>query len=163
MIEFIRSNGGDLSSHHKLSIKYYLIKETPVPTEYEIVEKFMADAREIVEELEYNENLSSIPEIKIIFNAYGDDDELGESMDKNIETYYMFVHKNTLESKFIFPEHKLLRGSIVHESDEVYIPAIYNVEEGYWDINFIGLDENSAIDDESLRTILQKLYEKYYG
>jgi hypothetical protein len=132
-------------------------------TDSEIVEKFMSDAREIVEELEYNENLSGVPEIKIMFNAYGDDEELGENMDMNIETYYMFIHKNALEKGFVFPEHELFRGSIIHGGDEIYIPAIYNVDEDYWDINFLELDESSAINEERLNEILQELYKKYYG
>jgi hypothetical protein len=134
-----------------------------MPTNFEIVEKFMADAREIVEELEYNENLSGVPEIKIMFSAYGDDDEHGENQDKNIETYYMFVHRNALDNGFKFPEHELFRGSIVHGADEIYIPAIYNVGEDYWDINFLELDDHSAIDEEGLNEILQGLYKKYYG
>ncbi len=131
-------------------------------TDIEIVERLMADARENVEQLEYNENISGVPEIKIMFNAYGDDDESGENQDKNIETYFMFVHKNALDNGFEFPRHDLFRGSIIRGSDEIYIPAVYNVDEDYWDINFLEFDDNSAIDEEKLNEILQGLYRKYY-
>ena len=45
------------------------MNEDQMPTDYEIVEQFMIDAREIVDELEYNEDLSRAQEIKIMFNA----------------------------------------------------------------------------------------------
>jgi hypothetical protein len=130
-----------------------------MPTDHEVVKKFMIDAREIVDELEYNENLSPAKEIKIMFNAYGDDDELGEGMDKNIETYYMFVHKDSLKKGFVFPEHKLFRGTIVHHLEEVKIPVIYNVEEDFWDINFL---DDYKLDEKQLSNILLELYKRYY-
>ena len=71
-----------------------------MPDDAEIIEIFMRDAREIVEELEYNENISRIEEVKIMFNSYGDDDDLGENMDKNIEAYYMFIHRDSLNKNF---------------------------------------------------------------
>lgn len=138
------------------------MNEDQMPTDYEIVEQFMIDAREIVDELEYNEDLSRAQEIKIMFNAYGDDDELGESMDKNIETYYMFVHKDSLKEGFVFPEHETFRGTIVHHLEEVRIPVIYNVEEDYWDINFLDDFEESGLDEEQLSDILQELYKRHY-
>lgn len=133
-----------------------------MPDDYEIVEQFMIDAREIVEELEYNENLSGYPEIKIMFNAYGDD-ERGEGMDTNIESYYMFINQACLDDGFVFPEHELFRGTIVHRPDEVCITAIYNVEEDYWDINFPELEEDSPFDEEQLSEVLQELYQRHFG
>ena len=133
-----------------------------MPSDYEIVEAFMRDAREIVDELEYNENISRAKEIKIMFNAYGDHDELGENMDKNVETYYMFVHKDTLKKGFLYPEHETFRGAIIHHLEEIRIPSSYYVNEDSWDINFLEDYAESGLDEEKLLKILQKLYKKYY-
>jgi len=133
-----------------------------MPSDAEIVEAFMRDAREIVDELEYNENISRAKEIKIMFNAYGDDDELGEGMDKNIETYYMFIHKDVLKKGFVYPEHETFRGTIIHHLEEISIPSLYYVDEEYWDINFLEDFGESGLDEEKLSKILQKLYKKYY-
>ena len=133
-----------------------------MPNDAEIIEIFMRDAREIVEELEYNENISRIEEVKIMFNSYGDDDDLGENMDKNIETYYMFIHRDSLNNNFTFPEHKLFRGAIVHHAEEISIPVLYNVEEDYWDINLLDDFGESGLDEEKISNILKALHKKYY-
>lgn len=132
-----------------------------MPDDYEIIERLMEDAREIVEELEYNEDISPVPELKIMFNGFGDDDELGEGADTNIETYYLFVHKDCLEDCFSFPEHELSRGSIVHGDKEVRIVAIFNVEEEFWDINFPEA-EDPALDEEELSNTLGEIYRRHY-
>jgi len=133
-----------------------------MPSDYEIVEAFMRDAREIVDELRYNENLSRAKEIKIMFNAYGDHDELGECMNRDTETYYMFIHKDALKKGFVYPEHDTFRGTIIHHLEEMRIPSLYYVDEDYWDINFLEDFGESGLDEEKLSKILQKLYKKYY-
>jgi len=132
-----------------------------MPDMYEIVEQLMEDAREIVEELEYNEDISPVPELKIMFNGFGDDDELGEGADTNIETYYLFVDKDCLEDGFSFPEHDLSNGSIIHRNNEVRIVAIYNVDEEFWDINFPEIDD-PALDEEELSNTLEEIYRRHY-
>jgi hypothetical protein len=96
-----------------------------------------------------------------MFNGFGDDDELGEGADTNIETYYLFVHKDCLKDGFSFPEHDLYSGSIIHRNNEVRIVAIYNVEEEFWDINFPEIDD-PALDEEEISNTLEEIYGRHY-
>ena len=65
------------------------------------------------EEQEIGEDVSDQPEVKIIFDGYGDledEDENGEYRyteggNKNMESFAIFIHKDSLTEDFVFPEH----------------------------------------------------------
>ena len=57
---------------------------------------------------EVGENVSSIEEVKIIFDGYGDletEDDYIEGGNKNMESFAIFIHKDALSEGFVFPEH----------------------------------------------------------
>lgn len=124
------------------------------------------------EALEIGENISDIPEIKIIFDGYADletEDEEGnyvykEGGNKNLESYAIFIHKDSGQEGFEFPEHDSAWGMIVHRpKEEVCIYAWYNVEDDEWEINGLYETSEHEMTDAEVMTILETLDERYFG
>ena len=130
------------------------------------------------EEQEIGEDVSDQPEVKIIFDGYGDledEDENGEyryteAGNKNMQSYAIFIHKDALTEDFVFPEHDVYQftfgGMIAHRTkEEVCLYAWYDVENDSWD--FIPLedrlDDDSAMTEEDVMVILEGLYLKYFN
>lgn len=118
------------------------------------------------DDLEIGRDISDIPEVKIIFDGYGDletEDEYIEGGNKNIESYAIFIHKDATDPDFIFPPHDLTPWALVHRpKEEVCIYAWYDVENDEWSIN--GLEETSdhEMTDEQVMQVLEFLYEHYF-
>jgi len=129
------------------------------------------------EEQEIGEDVSDQPEVKIIFDGYGDledEDENGEyryteAGNKNMQSYAIFIHKDALTEDFVFPEHDVYQftfgGMIAHRTkEEVCLYAWYDVENDSWD--FIPLedrlDDDSTMTEEDVMVILEGLYLKYF-
>jgi len=144
----------------------------------EILEALMETAWIDRDELEIGEDISDQPEVKIMFDGYGDledEDEDGEYRyteggNKNMESYAIFIHKDALTEGFVFPEHDTYAftfGSMIahRTKEEVCLFAWYDVENETWD--FIPLedriDSDCAMNEEDVMKILEGLYEKYFG
>lgn len=129
------------------------------------------------DELEIGVDISDLPEVKITFEGYGDLDE--ENMDgeykyieggnTNMESYAIFIHKDSLTEDFVFPEHDSFAftfGSMIQHrpKEEVCIYAWYDVENDLWDILPLEdrLDKDSAMDENDVMIILEGLYDKYF-
>ena len=123
------------------------------------------------------EDVSSIPEVKIIFDGYGDledEDENGEyryteGVNKNMESFAIFIHKDALVDDFIFPPHDVFGftfGSMIQHrpAEEVCIYAWYDVEEEVWDILPLEdrLSEDNTMNEKDVMVILEGLYELYF-
>ena len=123
------------------------------------------------------EDVSSIPEVKIIFDGYGDledEDENGEYRyteggNKNMESFAIFIHKDALVGDFIFPPHDVFGftfGSMIQHrpAEEVCIWAWYDVVDGSWEINQLEdrLDDSNSMDENDVMKILEGLYELYF-
>ena len=129
------------------------------------------------DEQEIGEDVSDQPEVKIIFDGYGDleeEDENGkyvytEGGNKSMQSYAIFIHKDALTEDFVFPEHDVFQftfgGMIQHRTkEEVCLYAWYDTESETWD--FIPLedrlDDDSAMTEEDVMVILEGLYLKYF-
>jgi len=123
------------------------------------------------------EDVSSIPEVKIIFDGYGDledEDENGEYRyteggNKNMESFAIFIHKDALVEDFIFPQHDVFGftfGSMIQHrpAEEVCIYAWHDVVEDTWDILPLEdrLDDSNEMDETDVMKILEGLYELYF-
>jgi hypothetical protein len=119
------------------------------------------------EALEIGENISDIPEIKIIFDGYADletEDEYIEGGNKNLESYAIFIHKDSGQENFEFPEHDMTPWGLIHRpEEEVCIYAWYNVEEDEWEINGLYETSDHKMSDEEVMAILETLDERYFG
>ena len=129
------------------------------------------------DDLEIGVDISDLPEVKITFEGYGDLDE--ENMDgeykyieggnTNMESYAIFIHKDSLTEDFVFPEHDVFGftfGSMIQHrpAEEVCIWAWYDVENNSWDILPLEdrLSGDNAMDENDVMTILESLYDKYF-
>ena len=128
------------------------------------------------DDLEIGRDISDLPEVKIIFDGYGDLDE--ENMDGeykyieggniNMESYAIFIHKDALTEDFIFPEHDVFGftfGSMIQHrpAEEVCVYAWYDVEAKSWDILPLEdrLSEDNTMDENDVMKILEGLYDLY--
>lgn len=124
------------------------------------------------DELEIGENISDIPEVKIIFDGYGDLEDVDnagnyrytEGGNKNMESYAIFIHKDSAKEGFIFPEHEMTPWCLIHRpNEEVCIYVWYDVENDSWDI--LPLEERVEDTDltvEEVMSILEALNERYF-
>lgn len=106
-------------------------------------------------------DISDTPGVKVIFDGYGETDD-GED-DKNSLSYAVFIHKNSGQPEFEFPQHYSAWGLIIHRpEEEICIYTWYNVEEDSWDI--IAPDEfHENFPEEKFLEVLQKLNDVYYN
>jgi hypothetical protein len=143
-----------------------------------ILELFLDAMWRDADDLNIGEDISDIPEVKIMFDGYGDledEDENGEYRyteggNKNMESYAIFIHKDSLTEDFSFPEHDVFSftfGSMIQHrpKDEVCVYAWYDVESDCWDILPLEdrLDEDNTMNEEDVMTILEGLFEKYFN
>lgn len=122
--------------------------------------------------MDIGEDVSNICEIKIIFDGYADledeDDEgnyrYEEGGNKNLESYAIFIHKDSAKEGFVFPEHEFTPWGLIHRpEEEVCIYAWYNVEDDSWEINSLYETSDHKMTDEEVMEILQILDERYFS
>ena len=128
------------------------------------------------DDLEIGRDISDLPEVKIIFDGYGDLEEeidgeykYTEGGNKNMESYAIFIHKDALVEEFIFPEHDSYAftfGSLIQHrpKDEVCIYAWYDVENDSWDILPLEdrLSKDNSMNEDDVMKILDGLYDLYF-
>ena len=105
------------------------------------------------DDLEIGRDISDLPEVKIIFDGYGDletEDEDGnyvykEGGNTNMESYAIFIHKDTAKPDFIFPEHELTPWALIHRpKEEVCIWVWYDAETD--EVDVIPYEDNSSTE-----------------
>ena len=137
-----------------------------------IIELLKASWRD-PEDLEIGRDISDQPEVKIIFDGYGDleidngvdEYQYKEGGNTKMESYAIFIHKDALEPGFMFPEHELTPWALIHRpKEEICIYAWYDVENDNWDILPIEdrLDADNTMTAEDVMVILEGLYEYYF-
>jgi hypothetical protein len=126
------------------------------------------------DELEIGENISELPEVKIIFDGFGDledEDENGEYRyteggNTDMESYAIFIHKDALTENFEFPEHEMTFWALIHRpKEEVCVYAWYDVANDEWEILSLEerIDDDCAMSEQDVMVILEGLYKKYFN
>jgi hypothetical protein len=124
------------------------------------------------EDLEIGRDISDIPAVKIIFDGYGDlesEDENGEYVyeeggNKNMESYALFIHKDSAQPDFVFPEHELSPWCLIHRpAEEVCIHIWYDVENDEWSINSLDETMEHEMTDEEVIEILKSLESQWFA
>ena len=142
----------------------------------EILTKMLEGSHRDPDDLEIGRDISDLPEVKIIFDGYGDLEEeidgeykYTEGGNTNMESYAIFIHKDALEPEFIFPEHDSYAftfGSMIQHrpKEEVCIYAWYDVESEMWEILPLEdrLDDSNEMTVEDVMKILEGLYDYYF-
>jgi hypothetical protein len=84
--------------------------------------------------------------VKIIFDGYHNE-KTDEQDNKNVMTFGVFVHKDSL-SGAEFPEHEFTPWALIHRpKEEVWIPVVYYVDTD--EIDFNGFEEGDTELDHS--------------
>lgn len=128
----------------------------------EMLEYFLEDARTEADSFVVGEDISPIPELKIIFDGFAEDDN-GEE-DQSNESYALFIHKDALKKGFVFPKHESGVWTVIHRPDEeVCLSAWYNANENYWTLPDDWKDSisNKKLTVELFEDILSKLYKRH--
>jgi hypothetical protein len=124
------------------------------------------------EDLEIGRDISDIPAVKIIFDGYGDlesEDENGEYVyeeggNKNMESYALFIHRDSAKPDFVFPEHELSPWCLIHRpAEEVCIHIWYDVEHDEWSINSLDETMEHSMTDEEVIEILKSLESQWFA
>ena len=123
-----------------------------------------------VDDLRIGENISDIPEVKIIFDGYGDLEienedgfEYKEGGNTNLESYAIFIHKDSGKPYFEFPEHDMTPWALIHRpKEEVCIYAWYDVEHDDWSINSLDETSDHKMTDKQVMKILETLDKRYW-
>lgn len=142
-----------------------------------IIELLKASWRD-PDDLEIGRDISDQPEVKIIFDGYGDledEDENGEYQyteggNTKMESYAIFIHRGAIDPDFMFPEHEshtFSFGSMIRHrpKEEVCIYAWYDVETDTWSINQLEdrlNEEEGCMTGEEIMAILEHLYDYYF-
>ncbi len=94
--------------------------------------------------------------VKIIFDGYGYNEITNEDNDKNIMSFAVFVHKDSLNGEE-FPEHEQTPWALVHRpKDEVCIWVWYTVDTD--EIEVVPFEDGSTeMDHDDLYRIIDKL------
>jgi hypothetical protein len=134
----------------------------------EIVKLLLRDMWRYPDELTIGENISDLPEVKIIFDGYGDletDDSYIEGGNKNTESYAIFIHKDAINEEFEFPEHEQTPWALIHRPrEEVCIYAWYDVENEEWDISLLeDRVDDCSMNESDVMLVLESLYQRYYS
>ena len=113
---------------------------------------------------EIGENVSSVEEMKIIFDGYGYNEETNDEDNKNMESFAIFIHKGAAEEGFVFPEHDMTPWALIHRpNEEVCIWAWHDVTNDSWDI--LPLEdrlEDVDMTEEEVMNILEVLHKRYF-
>lgn len=133
-----------------------------MPSLDEMLEFFLEEARIEADGYVIGEDISPVPELKIIFDGFAEDDN-GDD-DQSSESYAIFIHKDAMKKGFAFPKHDDTPWTVVHRpNEEICLSAWYNNEECYWTLPE---DWSVAINSKNLTVkqfedILSKLYIRY--
>ena len=144
----------------------------------EIIMALLADMLRDPDYLTVGENISDIPSVKIIFDGWGDlsaedEDEDGEFIyveggNKNLESYAVFIHRDSDGDDFEFPEHDTTPWGLIHRPrEEVCIHAWYDVEQDSWDI--MNLDDRSfshgdgSMTNGEVMTVLEAIWTRWFN
>jgi len=112
---------------------------------------------------EVGENISIIPEIKIAFDGYQEDDDGIE--DLNEQSFAVYIHQCSGDENFIFPEHEKTAWSVVQRPAEEICHFVWvSVDSGECAGPSVqDSASNSSIESALIEEIVKTLASKYSG
>ncbi len=127
-------------------------------------------------DLNIGEDISDVPSVKIIFDGWGDldtEDENGEYTyieggNKNLESYAVFIHRDSGGDDFEFPEHDTTPWGLIHRpKEEVCIYAWYDVEQDSWEIMNLDdrsfSDQDESMSNEEIMAVLESIWNRWFN
>jgi hypothetical protein len=81
-----------------------------------------------------------------------------------MESYALFIHKDSAQPDFVFPEHELSPWCLIHRpAEEVCIHIWYDVEHDEWSINSLDETMEHEMTDEEVIEILKSLESQWFA
>jgi len=109
-----------------------------------------------------NRSGDELPGVKIIFDGYGYNEDTKADDDKNIMTFTIFIHKDSLSGQF--PEHEETGLALIHRpKEEVSIKAIYDVSEDYIEVIPFEDADSTQLDHQFIYELINDIHQEYYG
>jgi hypothetical protein len=88
-----------------------------------------------------------------MFDGFGDDGD-----DESMASFALFVHKNSADNGFVFPEHDETPWAIVQRpEEEAIIYCWYNREEDDWEVLEPETENEDELSAEKIIDILSKV------
>lgn len=133
----------------------------------------LLENREWDDELDIGDNISPIPGVKIAFDGHGDletevdgEYEYIEHGNKNMESYAIYIHKNSAKKGFEFPEHDVYSftfGNMVQHRPEEEVCLFawheYLEEEDRWTWHVIPLEDRLSEDNTMTASDVMQILE----
>lgn len=124
------------------------------------------------DELRIGDNISTISEVKVIFDGYGDleyEDENGEYQyeeggNESMLSFAVFLHRDALEGKE-FPEHDFTPWGLIHRpKDEICVFVWYDAENDEYDVQYLYdiLGPDKELTEDEIMEIIQYIAKKYF-
>ena len=126
-----------------------------------------------VEDLEIGVNISPVPEVKVIFDGFGDLEEENENGEyqyteggnTNMQSFAIFIHRNTVKGEE-FPEHEFTPWGLMHRPKEEFCTFVwYDAEAGEYEVIPLEDRMDSQMDTMTVEDIMEAvryLKEKYF-
>ncbi len=113
---------------------------------------------------DFGDDVSPIPEIKIIFDGFGYNEETDEDDNDSEMSYSIIIHRDSHKEGFSFPEHDSFGNSIIHRpNSERCFTVWYHVNEGTWETTTSPEDpDTSELKSDEIIKILRVLRDRYY-
>lgn len=114
------------------------------------------------DDLEPGNNSGDAPfGVKIIFDGYGYDEETNDEQgNKNMLSFAVFVHKDSLTKEF--PPHELTPWALIHRpKEEVCIWAWYDAESDQVDVIPFEDNNSTELDHDFVTDLIFKIQERY--
>jgi hypothetical protein len=128
-----------------------------------VLKSLVSDIWRDPENLEIGEDIADVPEVKIIFDGYGYNEDTNEQDDINLESYAIFIHRDAVNEGFIFPEHDTTPWCLIHRTaEEVCIYAWYDVQLDEWSFNSLDELSDHKMTNEETMNVLNVLYTRYF-
>lgn len=113
--------------------------------------------------LEIGEDISAVSGVKVIFDGYGYDEETDEEgANVNIESYAVFIHRDTLTEEF--PEHDFTPWGLIHRpKEEICVYVWYDVEKDDYEVqDLMDILDEGGLSEEQVMHIMKELKETYF-
>jgi len=127
-----------------------------------------SDLPDFVEDFEIGTNISVIPEVKVIFDGFGDletDDVYEEGGNVDMQSFAVFLRRDAIKGEE-FPEHDMTPWALIHRpKEEVCIYVWYDATTEEYEVQDLDyrsyMDDEGAMTNEEVFAVTNYLYEKY--
>lgn len=104
------------------------------------------------------QNVSTLPELKITFEGFGETEHHGEDRDK--ESYAVYIHKRALEPNFVFPDHQENGLTVTHRPDDEICHFLWydRASSEFYGSSLIESIQTSNLSYDEIKVVIEGLH-----